>query len=230
MKQTPEYTILLFDVDGTLLDFHRCAALAMDKAADSIGISLPPTAHEDFCRLNAELWRRLERGEFDRKELYAMRFCLLSDEWGIPFDGAAFDAAFQRGLGETHVHVEGAADLLSYLRGKYTLCVASNANHAFQCERLRRAGFLDCFSQVFCSDRPGEGKPNACFFENCLAAFPDTDRRKVLMIGDSPTADIEGAESAGIDACWIDPGHIPFSFVHPPHYRVESLAELKEML
>lgn len=230
MKQIPKYTVLLLDVDGTLLDFRPCSAMALEKAAASLGVTLPPSAGEDFRRLNAALWQRLEGGEFDRGHLYGIRFDLLSEQWGIPFDGKRFDAAFQSALGETHVPMEGAADLLSYLHGEYTLCVASNANSDFQCGRLRRAGFLGYFSHIFCSDRPGEDKPNARFFENCLSALPGTDRRQVLMIGDSPTADVEGAEGAGIDTCWIDPGHIPFSFVHPPHYRVESLAELKEML
>lgn len=230
MKQTPSYSVLLFDVDGTLLDFHRCAALAMDRAADGMKITLPATAHDDFLRLNAELWRRLERGEIDRPELYGMRFRLLFAEWGIPCDGEAFEAAFHRGLGETHVQVDGAVDLLSNLYGKYILCVASNANPAFQCERLRRAGLFDYFSKIFCSDRPGEGKPNACFFENCLAAFPDVDRRRVLMIGDSPTADVEGAEGVGIDTCWIDHGHSGHAFLHPPHYRVKCLAEIRDLL
>lgn len=230
MKQTPSYSVLLFDVDGTLLDYSRCAAMAIDRTADKMKLTLPPTAHEDFFSVNADLWRRSERVEIDRYRLYAMRFQMLFDAWKIKADGVAFEKVYQQEMGKTHVPVDGAADLLSYLYGKYTLCVASNANLAFQCERLRCAGFLGYFSKFFCADTPGEEKPTARFFDNCLAAFPGIDRRRVLMIGDSPTADVEGAEGVGIDACWIDPGHIRHTFLHPPHYRVKCLAEIRDLL
>ena len=224
------YSVILLDVDGTLLDFRLCAAEAMAQAAAACGISLPPEANDTFHTVNDELWRRLERGELTRDRLYAIRFTRLFEVLSVDYDGPTFEGVFHRFLETTAVPVEGAADLLAYLRERYTLCVASNARPAQQLQRLQRAGMAEAFAHFFCTDKPEQGKPNARFFDECLAALGGVDKRQVLMIGDSPTADIEGAGNAGIDACWFDPGRIPYTFRHPPLYRVEALRDIRRIL
>ncbi len=47
------------------------------------------------------------------------------------------------------------------------------------------------------------GKPFASVYEASLAMLGISDRRRVLMVGDSLRTDIAGARGAGIDALWI---------------------------
>ena len=71
------YSVILLDVDGTLLDFRLCAAEAMAQAAAACGLSLPPEANDTFHAVNDELWRRLERGEEPRRRDAAERVDVL---------------------------------------------------------------------------------------------------------------------------------------------------------
>ena len=43
------------------------------------------------------------------------------------------------------------------------------------------------------------------FFEAAFAQIPDFDKKRAILIGDSLTSDIKGANNAGVDACWYNP-------------------------
>ena len=62
------------------------------------------------------------------------------------------------------------------------------------------------FNQCACAAMYDAAKPSASFFEACLAALAPLRSEKVLMIGDSLTADIAGAKSCGIRTCWYRHG------------------------
>ncbi len=55
------------------------------------------------------------------------------------------------------------------------------------------------------------GKPDRALVEYALASLPETDRRRVLMIGDSMPTDIKAATAAGLSSCLISKGvHVNF--------------------
>ncbi len=50
------------------------------------------------------------------------------------------------------------------------------------------------------------GKPETAVFEYCVSGFDVSDKSRVAVIGDSLTADIQGANKAGLDALFIAGG------------------------
>lgn len=197
---------ILLDVDNTLLDFNKCACAAMLDAARDFAVALPEDAFSVFRRINDGLWRQIEEQTLTTEELYRIRWALIFAELGIDFDGPTFEARFYHYLTTAAEKVDGADELMEHLRGRYILCIASNAPYQQQVQRMEKAGYLPHLQHLFISEKIGAAKPSPLFFEACLAALAPLQPEEVLMIGDSLTADIAGAKACGIRTCWYRHG------------------------
>jgi len=197
---------ILLDVDNTLLDFNKCACAAMYDAAREFSLPLPEDAFAAFRRINDGLWRQVEQQTLTTEELYRIRWALIFRELGIDFDGPTFEERFYHYLTTAAEKVDGADELMAYLKDKYILCIASNAPYRQQVQRMEKAGYLPYLHHLFISEEIGAAKPAPRFFEACLAALAPLRPEEVLMIGDSLTADIAGAKACGIRTCWYRHG------------------------
>ena len=197
---------ILLDVDNTLLDFNKCACAAMLDAARDFAVALPEDAFSVFRRINDGLWRQIEEQTLTTEELYRIRWTLIFRELGIDFDGPTFEARFYHYLTTAAEKVDGADELMEHLRGRYILCIASNAPYQQQVQRMEKAGYLPHLRHLFVSEKISAAKPSPRFFEACLAALAPLQPEEVLMIGDSLTADIAGAKACGIQTCWYRHG------------------------
>lgn len=197
-------THVFLDVDNTLLDFEACAEQASLSALKAWGIDTSRFDFRVFTEINNALWAALERGEIERGEIHRTRWSRIFSALGIEADGEAFEYAFLAAIPSHVVPVEGALELLSYLAKKYPLFAASNAPHAQQLNRLKSAGMLDFFKDVFTSERLGAAKPSSAFFEGVFSALPEAKPGECVMIGDSYEADILGAARAGMQTIFFD--------------------------
>ena len=57
------FQFLFFDLDDTLLDFHRAEAIAVAKAFQAVGVDPTPELIRHYSAVNKLHWQRLERGE-----------------------------------------------------------------------------------------------------------------------------------------------------------------------
>ena len=73
-------------------------------------------------------------------------------------------------------------------------------------------------------------KPNAEIFHHALDKINYHDKKKVLMVGDSLTSDIQGGINAGIDTCWYNPNEYINNTNIKPTYEIKSLFQLRELL
>jgi len=212
--------VILIDIDNTLLDFERCAEGAMRQGFSSFGIPYRPDMFPVFTRTNNALWAAVEQGTLTRPELHRIRWGLIFDQLGIRQDGERFEQCFYANLSDSHDMIDGARELLEHLFSRYTLCAASNAPEAQQCQRLRRAGLLPFFQEVFTSEKIGCSKPGREFFDYCLTAL-DCPKDQAAIIGDSLSADIRGGQDFGIRTCWYNPGRAPC----PPDVRPDDIVD-----
>lgn len=222
-------TTIFFDIDNTLLDFNRCAEESIRKGFSEWNMVYDESVLSVFKRINHSLWAAIEEGTLTREDLLRIRWQRIFDELQINRCGKDFEQVFIRYLTQSHAEVPGALALIQYLAEKYTLCAASNAPHRQQQIRLRKAGMLPFFSQVFTSEELGYSKPSREFFDACFARLPSLSKKEVIMIGDSPSADIGGAAKYGLKTCWFqyektEPGTLQADYI------VESLEEIKTIL
>ena len=224
------FRFLFLDLDDTLLDLHTAEAIAVDKAFRAVGVQPTPELIARYSAVNKLHWQMLERGELTREEVLVERFAYLFREQGIPADPAACKAYYEDYLCLGHFFMPGAEDILAYLAPRYRLYLASNGTARVQESRLKSAGIGGYFEQVFISQHLGANKPSRAFFQRCFARIPDFQPEQALMVGDSLTSDIRGANGAGMAACWLNPRHearLPDVTVD---YEIRALAELREFL
>ena len=58
------------------------------------------------------------------------------------------------------------------------------------------------------------------------ALSPLPEPSELLMLGDSLTSDIAGAEAAGVDSCWFNPSGAKNESVHRPTYELRRYEQL----
>lgn len=200
-------TTILWDVDGTLLNF-----LAAEKAAIR---SLFEKYHLGVCSdemlkryssINKNYWEMLERGEIEKKALLVGRFRDFFEKEGIDSSLAAeFNEKYQLRLGDTIVYCDDSLEIVKSLRGKVKQYVVSNGTVIAQTKKLRLSGLGELMDGIFLSEELGVEKPSVRFFDQVFAKIGPVDRSEVMIVGDSLTGDIRGGNNAGILTCWYNP-------------------------
>lgn len=222
---------VLLDVDDTLLDFAACSRHAMLAAAREFSLAFPEDYYDIFHRVNTGLWLEIQAGTLTVEGLRDVRWQTIFREYGVDFDGALFEDRFKANLNLSAEPVEGAVELLAYLRGKgYVLGAASNGPYGQQVRRLRSAGMLEYFQGLYISQRIGAVKPSAEFFAACFADLSPIRPQEAMMIGDSLSADIQGAGDYGLRTCWFNIHRAAAEPVPRPDFTVERLEEIRSFL
>lgn len=198
------YHCLLFDVDGTLLDFKAAENHALQDTLAHFG--LPQTAQvvAAYHTINDGLWAALERGEIRQDKLVVRRFAELLAQLGAQQDAAAVNEYYLSQLARRSDTFPEVYETLNELAEVATLAVVSNGVERVQMDRLRQAGLDKYFDGFFVSERVGASKPSRKIFDAALRSLGVENREKVLMIGDSLKADIAGGAGAGLHTCWCN--------------------------
>lgn len=221
---------VLIDIDNTLLDFNECARYAIRSSFDEKGIKYPSNVFDVFFEINTLLWNDIENGIITKTQLYAVRWNKIFERLNMDVDGVDFENYFLKYLGQSYRTVRGAEDILRYLSEKYILCAASNGPHEEQLKRLGNANLLRYFDHIFTSEAIGYPKPQKEFFDKCIANIGSVSPDEIMIIGDSLSADIEGAKKCGLRTCWFNFSHQPVT--SPPYAdaTVDALEQIKEVL
>lgn len=222
--------ILLIDLDNTLIDFNECARHSIINAFGELGFDYSPKVFETFIEENVRIWKRLEKGEITKPQLRADRWNIILGKLGIDYDGTILEEMFENGVAEYACPVEGAYDLLDYLKGKYKLYIVSNGFRFVQESRLKIGDFEKYFDGLFVSEDIGIPKPAREFFDYCFEKLGNPLKEDTLLIGDSLSADIIGGINYGIDTIWFNKNGAILSEDIEPTYIVNKLEEIMEIL
>lgn len=141
--------------------------------------------------------------------------------------GIVLEADFIPGAGETlkQLHDEGFSIAL----------VADGEWESFQ-NVYRKNGLGGCFDAWIVSEVVGKQKPEAIMFETAYQKLnlTESDKRRIVMIGNNLKKDIAGANRQGLTSVWLDWSPRYFhSFQEPdwePDYTVKTPAELIPLL
>lgn len=225
-----QYEILLMDADGTLLDFDKAEAESFKEVLHKYGFPVSEELVAEYHKINQECWEAFEEGKLERSAVLTSRFERFFGNHGITVNGQEVEDFYRDFLGKGFYLLEGAVEILDYLRGKYTLYIVTNGVADTQRIRLRESGLAPYFQDVFISEAAGSQKPQKEFFEYCFKRMPFADPNKMLLIGDSLTSDIKGGINAGIDTCWYNPAGIENTKGIKADFEIADLMELKEIL
>ena len=221
---------LFFDLDDTLLDFHKAEAWALHQALRRSGIEPTDAIVARYSEINQRQWELLEEKKLTREQVLIRRFQLLFRELGVNASCEETQKCYENMLAKGHDFMPGAPELLERLKGKYRLCLVSNGTAMVQDCRLRDSGIERYFQGIFISERVGVDKPQKEFFDRSFATIPDFDPGQAMIIGDSLTSDMRGGINAGIATCWYNPKHKPRRADIPVDYEIDDLMELPRLL
>ncbi len=221
---------LFFDLDDTLLDFHKAEAWALRQALRRSGVEPTDAIAARYSEINQSQWELLEEQKITRQQVLVRRFQLLFQELGVNASCEKTQECYENMLAKGHDFMPGAQELLETLKGKYEMYLISNGTAMVQDARLRDSGMEQYFKGIFISERVGVDKPQKEFFDRSFAAIPVFDPGQAMIIGDSLTSDIRGGNNAGVQTCWYNPKHKPRRADIHVDYEISELMELPKLL
>ncbi len=200
------FTTILWDADNTLLDFNYSCVGALRQGFKAIGKELTEEMIARYFVINDGYWKRFERGEVTKEQVLYNRFVEFFNEYGLLDDESvsveAFRKEFQKNLGSIYAYMDDSFSVCKTLQKKYKQYIVTNGVAATQRNKLKLSGFMDIMEDIFISEEVGAPKPQKEFFEYCFTKIEEKDKNNILLIGDSLTSDIKGANTAGIKCCW----------------------------
>ena len=220
------YPYLLFDADNTLFDFDQAERNAHLLLCRAHGLAFSEEGYQLYHKCNADLWRDFDRGLCTKEYLLVERFRRYLAITGERADPEALNRDHLRALGEGAMLLPGAEELCRVLSRDHRLYLLTNAVASGQKARFANSAIAPYFQGVFISEEVGVGKPDPAYFEYVFRAVPGLARDNALVIGDSLTSDIQGANNAGLPCCWFNPKGQPRPQGLRIDYEIRALEEL----
>jgi YjjG family noncanonical pyrimidine nucleotidase len=229
------YKHLFFDLDHTLWDFeknaHDCLLeLYKHFNFNALGVEDASVFCEKFSEANQYYWAMLERKEITVEQLRRRRFVAAFEKLDIHIEealGLEMTAVFIELLPTKKGLIEGAIEVLDYLKPNYQLHILSNGYHELQAHKMQNSGILHYFEELITVDKAKALKPDKAIFEYALKCT-NASLSSSLMIGDNYEADIKGALNANFDAVFYNPARQ--ETIEKPTFDIVKLIEIKRFL
>jgi YjjG family noncanonical pyrimidine nucleotidase len=200
--------------------------LLMEEIGEPFEVSMPQTYYE----INEGLWEQIERGELTRAFVRVERFRRFLKWYHIDKNPAEINDQYLDIFQQCNFLMEDAALVCRRLSEEKRLAIVTNGTASVQRVRLERSGLLPYFSHLFISEEIGMPKPHPAFFDAVLSQMEGIDRRRVLIVGDSLSSDIQGGVNAGIDTCWFRPKAPAQPPALPITMEISALRQLLEIV
>lgn len=227
-----KYKHIFFDLDRTLWDYDACAHATMRELQrrhpeiSGVDTRLLNTTYEKHSELG---WEQYRRGTIKKADMRMKRFRDTLLELGVNNDILAdtLSAEFIELCPSMPYLVNGARELLEYLRPKYSLHILTNGFNDIQFRKMRSSNIEKYFERVITSDTIGYVKPGKEIFHAALSSVRAV-KDSTIMIGDDYPVDILGAMGYGIDQIWLNLNDtVPEK---KPTFEIKKLHEIYSIL
>ena len=218
---------ILFDFDGTLVDFVDADLQSLRWLHAHVGAAVSYAAFlETAVDAIMAFHQLVEEQTIDPLLMHSWRLQRTFAHYGLPWDPSYTDL-YRAQLLEACVPFAGVEHLLAQLRRKGKTGLISNAYDAQeQRARIAHAGLDRYFDVIVIACEVGSYKPEPDIFWHTLTQL-GVAPEDALYIGDSVTHDIAGAKAAGMQAVLLS--RMPRD-ASAADYVVSSIAELHQLL
>ena len=230
---------VLFDLDGTLIDYGRDIDDVWPRVFASTGATgfSRPQIDAAFNAVFKPIWRdeirqRAERVNMRRAWIHIMgeAFRTLGvkvESEQLPALAEEFAAGY---IGSTQC-CPGAQEMLSLLRARgLKVGLITNGDSYVQRGKLANCGLAEMFDVVQIESECGVGKPDPQAYRLVLESL-GCRAHHAVMVGDNWEYDVLSPMRLGIDAVWISPNGGMRADANPrPLATIRSLAELLEAI
>lgn len=198
-------SLILWDVDGTLMDFKRSEHESLKEALKAFGYNASEADISLYSAINDSCWKRYEKGEMTYDDIFYNRFAEFFSKIGFSADISKVNEIYRKNLGEIFFLNEHALDICLSLKGKIRQYIVTNGYAKTQEKKITASGLADAVDGIFVSGLIGYPKPEKKFFDICFEKIGEVDIKKTIIVGDSLSSDMKGGENAGILTCWYNP-------------------------
>lgn len=197
---------LLWDIDGTLLDFSKAEEYGIRKCFEIFSLGeCTDEMLSRYSKINRKYWEMLERNELTKPEVLRGRFEEFFKTEGIEFHQIdEFNLEYQYRLGDKVFFCDNGLETVQSLKGKVKQYAVTNGTFVAQSRKLSQSGLDKIFDGIFISDKIGYEKPSIEFFDAVQSVVGKFNHDEVMIIGDSLTSDIRGGNNADILCCWYN--------------------------
>ncbi|MFU2511140.1 MAG: pyrimidine 5'-nucleotidase [Pseudoalteromonas prydzensis] len=221
-----KYTHVLFDADETLFSFNAFAGLK--RMFSNYAVDFTDSDYQHYQVTNKSLWLAYQDNKITASHLQIARF----SEWAAKLDVPAqkLNDDFLTAMAEICQPLPGAVELLTKLKPHAKLGIITNGFTQLQARRLAHTGLKDMFDWLVISEQVGIAKPALEIFQHTFDLMGNPDKAQILMVGDTASSDILGAQNAGIDSCWLQHPNVELPAGITPTYQVTELVQLQQLL
>lgn len=222
-----KYSYLLFDADDTLFDFPKASARAFSIMCRTHDIPDTPEVYRLYHEINEVLWAAFDRGEITKEFLTLERYVRFFKALDLDRDPAQCNRDYLAALGQVAYPLPHAEEVCRTLAERgHKLYIVTNAVASVQRSRLKSCSFGHLFTGAFISEEAGASKPHKAYYDYVRARVPGITPENTLVIGDSLTTDIRGANNAGLPCCWFNPKGKPRQESLKIDYEIADLRQL----
>lgn len=210
--------LLIFDLDGTLIDSSRDLAISMNATREHMGMApLDPNLIFSYVGNGAPVLVRRAMGPGASEEAVA--------------EALAFFLKFYRVHALEHTRLyEGVRETIEALAdANHTLAVLTNKPVRISTDIIAALGLSSELPKVYGGDSFLYKKPDPIGI-NTLRGETGVGNRETLMIGDS-AVDVQTARNAGVPSCGVEWGFQPEGFsTDPPDFLLRRPQDLLELV
>lgn len=201
-----KYKILIFDLDDTLIDNLENVRYAYTKMIESFGKNYFEDGFKKWYEVDKKFqkdWQnglielpphlKNEKGKKSDKFLNWVRAqrVLIYFDYQVSLEKAIeLNNLFMNSLTEVVVEIDGAYDILKYLKEKYYIIVATNGPKVAAKDKLSKIKCLNLVNEVLSADMFGYMKPRKEFFEAIQNLLKNYNNEEYLITGDSLKSDV----------------------------------------
>ncbi|MNK18846.1 Pyrimidine 5'-nucleotidase YjjG [compost metagenome] len=202
---------IFFDLDNTLWDHRKNAYLTIKELFSQQNISELykinfELFYDAYHEINEKLWEQIRDGEIDKEYLRKYRFYNTFLRFEVDNEDLSnyFEHHFLDEILKFNDLVEGALDLLNYLKSKdYKMHIISNGFQEVTERKCILSGISSYFETITSADSVGVRKPRPEIFQYSLD-LANAEKSESVLIGDDWIADVKGAQRFGINVIFFD--------------------------
>lgn len=221
---------ILYDVDGTLLDFETQEEAALRYCFEKYNLGeFSEEKLELYKRINLGYWEMFEKNLISKERLVVKRFEDFLEALGVKLDAEEVNDTYFSKLGDTIVFKDNSYELVKSLKGKIKQYVVTNGAIRVQKTKLAKSGFDKLMDDVFISDEVGYQKPRKEFFDAIKNRLGDVANDEILIVGDSLTSDMKLADNCDLISCFYNPKKKEYKVDFKIDYEISDLNEVKKI-
>ncbi|WP_249029534.1 YjjG family noncanonical pyrimidine nucleotidase [Tannockella kyphosi] len=226
------YKYILWDIDDTLIDFKSSEKQAIKSCFKDFGVTLTDEDIEIYSNINHNYWELLAKQKIEKETMLNQRFEDFIQYLSLEnLDCKTINTLYQERLGDYAILFKDAFELCTKFKSNKKQYAVTNGTVIAQNKKLNKTGLRELLDEVFISDEVGYQKPDIRFFQHVFHEIPDFNPEKAIMIGDSLSSDMLGANNAKIDCCWFNPnGNLNKDKAIQINYEIKELKELLKII